>query len=91
METAQPAAGDALAVTACHPASGSPRERPGPGDERRDGFAAVLAPAALVPEAQPRAVQIAFAAGHCAAIRAKQPPHAGRRGGIDYLWAKKMA
>jgi hypothetical protein len=85
METAQPAAGDALAAAAGHPASGSPLQRPGPGDERPDGFAAVLAPAALVPEAQPRAVQIAFTAEHCAKIRAQQPPHAGRRGGIELI------
>ncbi len=85
METAQPATGDAFTVTAGDPASGGPRERPGPGDERRDGFAAVLAPVALVPEAQPRAVPVAFAAGYCAAVRAQRPPRASRRGGIELI------
>ena len=85
VEAAQPATGDVLAVAAGDPALVSAPQRPGPGDERRDGLGAVLAPAALVPEAQPRAVQVTFAAGHRATLREQRPPHAGRRCGVELI------
>jgi hypothetical protein len=85
VETAQPAAGGTFTVTAGDPAVAGPLQRPGPGDERRDGFGAVLAPAALVPETQSRAVQVTFATGHRATVREQRPSHAGRRRGIELL------
>ena len=83
MEAAQPAAGDALPVAAGDPAPGGPGQRPGPGDEHRDRFAPVLAPAAFMPETQAGTVQIAFTTGHRAAVPAQRPGGTRRRRGVE--------
>ena len=83
MKAAQPAAGDALPVAAGDPAPGGPGQRPGPGDEHLDRLASVLAPAAFMPETQPGAMQVAFTAGHRAAVAAQRPGRPRRRRGVE--------
>src|SRR6266545_1546469 len=83
MKAAQPAAGDALPITAGDPALGGPGQRPGPGDEYLDRLASVLSPAALMPETQAGTVQIAFTAGNRATPAEQRPGRPRRRGGVE--------
>ena len=82
VETAQPAPGDALPVTARDPAFRGPGQRAGPRGERRNRLGPVLAPGALMPEAQAGAVQIAFTAGHRAVPRTQRAGGPRRRRGV---------